>query len=133
MRDERERRRAQRRALKLLNARDRYDRRVRQAICSAEWTARWSAHAASLSPNASRGGIATARIRMRNPRPRLLSSLARLGRLLGEDGNWHLATRWLGVDSPFVLERSGKTTVRVLSTVLEGEAEFEALVIHSLD
>jgi hypothetical protein len=122
-----------RRASPRNSARDRYDQRVRQAICFAEWTTRWSAHAASLSPDARRGGIATAWIRVRNPRSRLLSSLARLGHLLGGDDIWYLVTKWPGVDSPYVLERSSKTIIRVLSSALEGEAEFEAIVIPSPD
>jgi hypothetical protein len=112
-------------------ARDQYDRRVRQAICFAEWTSRWSAHAASLSPNSRRGGIATAWIRVRRPKPRLLSSLARLGHLLGGNDVWYLASKCPAVDSPFVLERSSKTIIRSLSSSLQGEAEFEAIVIPS--
>lgn len=113
--------------------RDRYDRQVRQAICSAKWTAQWSAYAASLAPTARRGEIATAWIQLRNPEPLLLASLARLGYLFGSGDAWYLTTGWSNVDCPLVLERSSKTTVRVLSKVLGNEADFEVIVIPSSD
>lgn len=112
-------------------AQDIYDRRVRQAICSSQWTTRWSVYAASLAPDARAGGIATAKIRVVDPTSRLLLSLSRLGYLIGGPDNWYLAVSWPGVDSPLVLWRSSKTTIRVLSTALQGEAEFEAFVIPS--
>ena len=127
MGDDREGKRARR----VERAQDSYDRRVRQAICSAQWTARWSAYAASIAPDARTGGIATAKVRVVDPTSRLLSSLARLGYLIGGHDNWYLAKFWPRIDSPFVLERSSKTTIRVLSTALKGEAEFEVLVIPS--
>lgn len=123
--------RKQKRADRSERSRDDYERRVRTAICSAQWTTWWSAYAATLAPDARADGIATARVRMLDPKPRLLSCLAKLGHLVGANGEWYLATSWPGVDSPFVLWRSSKTTIRVLTTALEGEAEFEVLVIPS--
>lgn len=119
------------RARQFERVQDSYDRRVRQAICSSQWTARWSAYAASLAPDARSGGLATANVRVLDPTSRLLSSLARLGYLVGGHDNWYLATIWPGVDSPFVLQRSSKTAMRVLSAALKGEAEFEVHVISA--
>lgn len=106
-----------------------YDRRVQQALCSADWISRWSAYAASLAIGARSQRLATLRIYLKDPRPRFLSSLSRQGYLIGSEGFWYLSATWPSVDSEYVLDQSSLAAVRVLTSILEDEAEFLACVL----